>query len=76
MAVKARMNQDVLSIRFAFGRAKQGLEFKDVDEFKEYTQVFGGESESLLFSKNKDATSPYIRRFGDAKRSKNWAQPK
>ena len=75
MAVKARMNKDVLSIRFAFGRAKQGLEFKDVDEFEEYTQVFRGESESLLFSKNKDATSPYIRRFGDAKRSKNWAQP-
>ena len=75
MAVKARMNKDVLSIRFAFGRAKQGLEFKDRDEFEEYTKVFGGESESLLFSKNKDATSPYIRRFGDAKRSKNWAQP-
>ena len=75
MTVKARVNNGVLSIRLAFGRAKQGQQFADNDAFNDYTHIFEGESESLLFSKDKNACSPYVRRFGNKKRSKNWSQP-
>ena len=71
MVVKARVNNGVLFIRLEFGRAKQGREFVDMAEFDDYTKIFAGESESLLFSTDKNAASPYVRMFGDKKRSKN-----
>ena len=71
-AIKTRVNNGVLSVRLAFGRTRQGQEFEDGNAFDEYTKIFAGESESLLFSKEKNTASPYVRRFEDKKRSKNW----
>ena len=52
MVVKARVTDGVLSIRLAFGRAKQGQSFEDKSSFNEYTKMFAGQSESLLFSRD------------------------
>jgi len=71
MGMSTKVKNGVLSIRLAFGRTKQGQAFMDMDTFDEYTKIFTGESESLLFSKDKNACSPYVRRFSGVKRSKN-----
>ena len=49
--MKSRVNHDVLSVRFASGRAKRGLEFADMNAFSEYIEVVPGVCESLLFPK-------------------------
>ena len=75
MTIKTRVNIGFLSVRLAFGRANQGQEFEDGNTFDEYTKVFAGERESYLIIEEKNAASPYVRRFGDRKRSKNSHQP-
>ena len=72
---KSRIENQSLSIRFSFGRAKSGMEFKDQADFEEYTEIIDGAGDCLLYSKNKYACSPYIRRFGATKRNKNWGKP-
>ena len=71
MSNKSRIENQSLSIRFSFGRAKSGMEFKDQTDFDEYTEVIDGVGDCLLYSKNKDACSPYVRRFGATNRNKN-----
>lgn len=75
MTVKARVNNSVLSIRFTFDRANQEQQFADIHAFNDYINIFEGENESLLFSKDKNACPPYVMRFGNKKRSKNWSKP-
>ena len=48
-----RINQGKeLMVRFAFGWAKSGFEFEDVDEYEEYMDLEAGTA--ILFSQNDD----------------------
>ena len=73
MMTKARLKNKSVQIRFSFGRAKAGLEFKDDQEFDGYTcKDFG---DGLQFSQNEDPVSPFVRQVGSVKRDACWNKP-
>ena len=62
---KSRVKNSVLYIRFSFGKAKAGLEFKSDREMDNYLcQDFGDE---LAFSQNVIPARPFVRQVGAVK---------
>ena len=69
-----RINQGKeLMVRFAFGRAKSGFEFEDVDEYEEYMDLETGAA--ISFSQNDDGQSPYENKMGAVLREGTWRNP-
>ena len=73
MATKSRVKEGAVSIKFSFGRAKAGMEFKDRDAYEDYIAPLVEEAHS--FSLDAVPSSPYIRRVGAAKRTDTWNKP-
>ena len=70
MDIRSRVHNNALYIRFSFGKAKAGQEFKDEREVHDYTcQDFGT---GMQYSQNEIPASPYIRQVGAVKRDKCW----
>ena len=73
MENKSRTKNNILQMRFSFGRAKAGLEFKSLSKFDDYTDGLDGDAN--LYSQNELPSSPYVRTYGSVKRDANWNKP-